>query len=60
MALLTRMMEENLQGVRVVRAFAAEVFELLRFDCAADAALRIAGFRVKLRASSITSMQSAF
>ncbi len=60
MALLTRAMEENLQGARVVRAFAAEVFELRRFDAAADAALRIVRFRVKLRAISTTSVQSAF
>ncbi len=60
MALLTRVMEENLQGVRVVRAFAAEAFELLRFDVAANAALRLTGFRVRLRASSITGMQTAF
>ena len=35
MALLTRTMEENLQGLRVVRAFAAERFELGKFDAAA-------------------------
>ncbi len=60
MGLLTRQMEENLQGVRVVRAFAAEAFEMTRFDAAAEAALRIARFRIGLRALSITSMQAAF
>lgn len=60
MALLTRAMEENLQGVRVVRAFAAERFELARFDHAAGEALRIARYRIGVRALSITSMQTAF
>jgi ATP-binding cassette subfamily B protein len=43
-----------------VRAFAAEAFELLRFDRAADAAMRVAAYRVRLRASSIIGMQTAF
>jgi ATP-binding cassette subfamily B protein len=60
MALLTRSMEENLQGARVVRAFAAEAFELDRFDRDAGAALRIARYRISVRALSITSMQTAF
>lgn len=60
MALLTRTMEENLQGVRVVRAFAAERFEIGRFDRDADAALRIARYRVGIRALSISGMQTAF
>jgi ATP-binding cassette subfamily B multidrug efflux pump len=60
MALLTRQMEENLQGARVVRAFAAEAFELTRFDRAAAEALRIARYRIGVRALSITSMQTAF
>ena len=60
MALLTRSMEENLQGARVVRAFAAEKFEIDRFDRDAGAALRIARYRISVRALSITSMQAAF
>ncbi len=60
MALLTRTMEENLQGLRVVRAFAAERFELGKFDAAASAALRIARYRIGVRALSITGMQTAF
>ncbi len=60
MALLTRTMEENLQGLRVVRAFAAERFELAKFDAAAGAALRIARYRIGLRALAITGMQTAF
>lgn len=60
MALLTRSMEENLQGARVVRAFAAERFEIDRFDRDAGAALRIARYRISVRALSITGMQTAF
>jgi ATP-binding cassette subfamily B protein len=53
-------MEENLQGLRVVRAFAAERFELGKFDEAAGAALRIARYRIGLRALAMTGMQTAF
>jgi ATP-binding cassette subfamily B protein len=60
MALLTRTMEENLQGVRVVRAFAAERFEMARFDNDANAALRIARYRIGVRALAISGMQTAF
>jgi ATP-binding cassette, subfamily B, multidrug efflux pump len=60
MALLTRTMEENLQGLRVVRAFAAERFELGKFDATASAALRIARYRIGLRALAVTGMQTAF
>ncbi len=60
MSLLTRAMEENLQGVRVVRAFAAERFELARFDVAANAAMRLARYRIGVRAFTITSMQTIF
>ena len=40
MSILTLTMEENLQGVRVVRAFAARAFELAKFDRAAGEARR--------------------
>ena len=37
MSILTLTMEENLQGIRVVRAFAAKRFEMGKFDAAAGA-----------------------
>src|ERR1700726_1557199 len=40
MSILTLTMEENLQGIRVVRAFSARAFELAKFDRAASEALR--------------------
>src|SRR5262249_47026223 len=39
MSQLTLIMEENLQGIRVVRAFAGRTFELAKFDRASDAVL---------------------
>lgn len=56
MAALTRVMEENLAGIRVVRAFAAEAFEMTRFEAASDKARRIAASRIALFVSSTTQM----
>lgn len=60
MAQLTRIMEENLQGIRVVRAFAAQRFEQARFTHASGQALRLANFRIPLRARGVTLIQTAF
>lgn len=60
MAGLTRIMEENLQGVRVVRAFAAQRFELARYAHASAQTLRLANFRIRLRSAGLTGMQTAF
>jgi ATP-binding cassette subfamily B protein len=43
---LSRVMEENLGGIRVVRAFAAQNHELDKYDAASDAALALAHQRV--------------
>jgi len=60
MSLLTLTMEENLQGVRVVRAFAAKAFEMARFDAAAGAALAYAYRRIVLRFRAVTVMTVSF
>lgn len=60
MALLTRTMEENLQGARVVRAYAAKAFELTRFEYQSLSALRLANYRLLVRCKAITAMQIAF
>lgn len=60
MAGLTRIMEENLQGVRVVRAFAAQRYELARYAHASAQTLRFANFRIRLRSAGLTGMQTAF
>lgn len=52
LSLLTRIMEENLGGIRVVRAFAAEDHELKRFDAASDAAIVMSMRRIQIRYSN--------
>ena len=54
MSILTLTMEENLQGIRVVRSFAAKAFEMAKFDQAANAALAYS-----YRGSSCASARSA-
>lgn len=56
MSLLTRAMEENLAGIRVVRAFAAEAFELARFDTISERARSISARRIGLFVGSTTQM----
>jgi ATP-binding cassette subfamily B protein len=57
---LTRAMEENLQGVRVVRAFAARGYELARFDTLSNAALRLSNLRITLRMNAVSQMSTAY
>ncbi len=56
MSLLTRAMEENLAGIRVVRAFGAELFELARFDKVSERARKISGERIGLFVASTAQM----
>ena len=56
MSILTKVIEENLGGIRVVRAFAAQGYELARFDRISDEALAIASRRVRLFVLSTTQM----
>jgi ATP-binding cassette subfamily B multidrug efflux pump len=60
MSILTLTMEENLQGIRVVRAFASRSFELAKFDHAATEALRQAYERIKLRMTAIRTTTLTF
>ena len=53
---LTKVMEENLGGIRVVRAFAAQAFELVRYDRVSDSALAIAQRRIDLFVRNTTQM----
>ena len=59
-SLLTLHMEENLQGVRVVRAFAARQFEMAKFDAAASAQLTEAYKRILLRMRAVRSTTLTF
>ena len=60
MAVLTLTMEENLQGIRVVRAFAGKAFELMKFDRASMDALAYSYERITLRFRAVAVMQVSF
>lgn len=60
MSLLSRVMEENLGGTRVVRAFAAAAHELFKFDKASTHALELAHRRVQLRVTNTSMMNFSF
>ncbi|MEZ5905058.1 MAG: ABC transporter ATP-binding protein [Geminicoccaceae bacterium] len=57
---LTRVMEENLQGIRVVRAFAAQPYELRKFDTVSDETLALADHRIDIRVRNTAAMSYAF
>lgn len=57
---LTLGMEENLQGMRVVRAFAARRFELEKFDTIAQTALDVSEKRITVRMASMSIMNFAY
>lgn len=57
---LARVMEENLGGIRVVRAFMAQDHEMKVFDTASDAAQRLAAQRVSIRFANTSLMTYAF
>ena len=60
MGVIGRIMDENLTGIRVVRAFGAENYELKKYKIAADQALELAGQRIKTRVASTTIMTYAY
>lgn len=60
MSALTLTMEENLQGIRVVRAFAGKSFELRKFNEASARALAFSNQRITLRVRSVSAMQLSF
>lgn len=60
LGVLTRVMEENLGGIRVVRAFAAQAFELMRFDVISARALAVTHQRITVFVTSTTTMGYAF
>ena len=57
---MTRVMEENLGGIRVVRAFAAQKHELDKFDLTSRAALELAHERVNVRVRNTSAMTFSF
>ncbi|MEO8240837.1 MAG: ABC transporter ATP-binding protein [bacterium] len=60
MSVLSRVMEENLGGIRVVRAFSAGAHELAKFDAASGSALELAHQRVDIRVRSTGIMTLSF
>ena len=58
--MLTRIMEENLGGIRVVRAFAATAFEMARFDQISAIARKITQQRILIFVASTTAMTFTF
>ena len=60
LSVLTRVMEENLAGIRVVRAFSAQEHELGKFRAASLRALDLAHERVDLRVRSTSAMTLSF
>ena len=60
MGVIGRIMDENLTGIRVVRTFGAEAYELDKYDGAANEALALANQRVHIRVASTSAMSFAF
>ncbi|WP_205837048.1 ABC transporter ATP-binding protein [Neorhizobium sp. T6_25] len=60
LSVLTRVMEENLGGIRVVRAFAAQDHELEKFDTASKSAVSLAHQRVGIRVANTSAMTLSF
>jgi ATP-binding cassette subfamily B protein len=57
---LTKVMDENLGGIRVVRSFASQDHEMKKFDVASNETLALANVQVGIRASNISVMGLAF
>ena len=60
LSVLTRIMEENLGGIRVVRAFGAQDFEMEKFDAGSKVALDISMERVKVRYGNTSVMNFSY
>jgi len=60
MAHIGQIMDENLTGIRVVRAFGAEDYELEKFARASEEAMQITGDRIRTRVASTTVMTYAY
>jgi len=60
LGVLTRIMDENLGGIRVVRAFAAQAFELEKFDKISKFTLGLQHQRVAIRVRNTSMMTFSF
>jgi ATP-binding cassette subfamily B multidrug efflux pump len=57
---MSRVMDENLGGIRVVRAFAAQRHEMEKFEAASRHALALAHERTNIRVTSTSAMNFSF
>ena len=57
---LSRVMDENLGGIRVVRAFSAGDYEMAKFDVTAAEAIEVTNDQVGIRVRNTTAMTFSF
>lgn len=60
LGVLSQKMEENLAGIRVVRAFAAQDHEMAKFDRSSKDALELSHRRIDVRVRNTSAMTLAF
>lgn len=60
LGVLSQVMEENLAGIRVVRAFAASEHEMKKFEVASKSALELSHQRIETRVKNTSAMTLAF
>ncbi len=60
LSVLTRVMDENLAGIRVVRAFAGQDYEMRKFNRVSDEAQSMANELIGIRVRNTTFMTFAF
>ncbi|CCV09345.1 ABC transporter related protein [Mesorhizobium metallidurans STM 2683] len=60
LSVLGRVMEENFAGIRVVRAFSAQAYEMAKFDIASTNALELAHEQVDVYVPNTSAMTLAF
>ncbi|MDF0599601.1 ABC transporter ATP-binding protein [Psychromarinibacter sp. C21-152] len=60
LGVLSQKMEENLAGIRVVRAFAAQDHEMAKFDRSSKDALELSHRRIDVRVRNTSAMTFAF
>ncbi len=60
LGVLSQVMEENLAGIRVVRAFAASGHEMKKFEVASESALGLSHERIEIRVKNTSAMTLAF
>ena len=60
LGVLSQVMEENLAGIRVVRAFSASDHEMKKFEVASKSALELSHERIEIRVKNTAAMTLSF